>query len=141
MPSPPLSIVQSLSPRVAVLASDDVTDSCTANGCRGFDELLRPWEGGTERGACCRRAGERRHWIPWKNTNPAVQIMSSTLTPTVHPTFPLRFVSYASVYAAPASASPPPDMVVDLISTCVGKHQPGGCRWLARLHYRACWLW
>lgn len=51
MPSPPLSIVQSLSPRVAVLASDDVNDSCMVNGCRGLDELLRPWEGGTERGA------------------------------------------------------------------------------------------
>ncbi|BEI82101.1 hypothetical protein CcaverHIS002_0212610 [Cutaneotrichosporon cavernicola] len=102
MPSPPLSIVQSLSPRVAVLASDDVTDSCAANGCSGLDELLRPWEGGTER----------------------VQIMSSTLTPTVHPTFPLRFVSYSSVYGAPGNASPAPEIVVDLISSCVGKHQP-----------------
>lgn len=50
MPSPPLSIIQSLSPRVAVLASDDVNDSCNANGCKGLEELLRPWEGGTERG-------------------------------------------------------------------------------------------
>jgi hypothetical protein len=50
MPSPPLSIVQSLSPRIAVLTSDDVVESCEANGCRGLEELLRPWEGGTERG-------------------------------------------------------------------------------------------
>jgi hypothetical protein len=50
MPSPPLSIVQSLSPRIALLTSDDVVGSCEANGCRGLDELLRPWEGSTERG-------------------------------------------------------------------------------------------
>jgi len=50
MPSPPLSIVQALSPRIAVLTSDDVIDSCEANGCRGLEELLRPWEGGSERG-------------------------------------------------------------------------------------------
>jgi hypothetical protein len=50
MPSPPLPLVQSLSPRIAVLASDDVTLSCEANGCTGLEELLRPWEGGTERG-------------------------------------------------------------------------------------------
>lgn len=50
MPAPPLSILQSLSPRVAVLSSDDVADSCAANGCAGLDELLRPWEGGTDRG-------------------------------------------------------------------------------------------
>jgi hypothetical protein len=51
MPSPPLSIIQSLSPRIAVLTSDDVVTTCEANGCRGLEELLRPWEGGTERGA------------------------------------------------------------------------------------------
>jgi hypothetical protein len=50
MPSPPLSIVQSLSPRIAVLASTEVTAACVANGCAGLDELLRPWEGGTDRG-------------------------------------------------------------------------------------------
>jgi hypothetical protein len=51
MPSPPLSIVQSLSPRIAVLTSDDVVTACEANGCRGLEELLRPWEGATDRGA------------------------------------------------------------------------------------------
>jgi hypothetical protein len=51
MPSPPLSIVQSLSPRVAVLSSDGVIQACEANGCRGMEELLRPWEGSTDRGA------------------------------------------------------------------------------------------
>lgn len=50
MPSPPLSIVQSLSPRIAVLTSEDVVTSCEANGCRGLEELLRPWEGATDRG-------------------------------------------------------------------------------------------
>jgi hypothetical protein len=50
MPSPPLPLVQSLSPRIAVLTSEYVTQSCEANGCRGLEELLRPWEGGTERG-------------------------------------------------------------------------------------------
>ncbi|EKD03504.1 hypothetical protein A1Q2_02222 [Trichosporon asahii var. asahii CBS 8904] len=100
MPSPPLSIIQSLSPRVAVLASDDVNDSCNANGCKGLEELLRPWEGGTER----------------------VSILSSTLQPTVHPSFPLRFVSYPSVYQQ--LSSPNPDIIVDLIGSCVGKHSP-----------------
>lgn len=42
----------------------------------------------------------------------------------MHPTFPLRFVSYASVYANPAQASINPDMVVDLVGSCVGKHSP-----------------
>jgi len=50
MPSPPLSIVQSISPRIAVLTSDDVVTACEANGCRGLEELLRPWEGATDRG-------------------------------------------------------------------------------------------
>jgi hypothetical protein len=54
MPSPPLSIIQPLSPRVAILTSDDVKLSCEANGCRGLEELLRPWEGGTERGMLSR---------------------------------------------------------------------------------------
>lgn len=50
MPSPPLSIVQSLSPRIAVLTSEDVVAACEANGCRGLEELLRPWESATDRG-------------------------------------------------------------------------------------------
>ncbi|KAL7419589.1 hypothetical protein Q5752_005501 [Cryptotrichosporon argae] len=101
MPSPPLSIVQSLSPRIAVLASADVDDSCEANGCRGLDELLRPWEGGTER----------------------VSVLSSTLTPTIHPSFPLRFVSHASV-CSNSTASLDADVVVDLIGSFVGARRP-----------------
>ncbi|WWD16547.1 hypothetical protein CI109_100974 [Kwoniella shandongensis] len=102
MPSPPLPLVQSLSPRIAILTSEDVVHSCEANGCRGLEELLRPWEGGTER----------------------VSILSSTLTPTIHPTFPLRFVSFESVYTNPASSSPNPDIIVDLISSFVGAKKP-----------------
>ncbi|ORY24398.1 ER-golgi trafficking TRAPP I complex 85 kDa subunit-domain-containing protein [Naematelia encephala] len=102
MPSPPLSLVQALSPRIAVLTSDDVVDSCEANGCRGLEELLRPWEGSTER----------------------VSILSSTLTPTIHPTFPLRFVSYASVFPDPSGSSLNPDMVIDLIGSYVGVREP-----------------
>ncbi|WVO13310.1 hypothetical protein L204_100923 [Cryptococcus depauperatus] len=102
MPSPPLCIVQSLSPRIAVLTSDDVVESCEANGCRGLEELLRPWEGATER----------------------VSVLSSTLTPTVHPTFPLRFVAYDTVYKNPATSSPSPDVLVDIISSSVGVKKP-----------------
>ncbi|WRT65667.1 uncharacterized protein IL334_002612 [Kwoniella shivajii] len=102
MPSPPLSIVQSLSPRIAVLTSQDVIQSCEANGCRGLEELLRPWEGGAER----------------------VSILSSTLTPTIHPTFPLRFVSFESVYVNPTLSAPNPDITVDLISSFVGAKKP-----------------
>ncbi|WWC87846.1 uncharacterized protein L201_002743 [Kwoniella dendrophila CBS 6074] len=98
MPSPPLSIIQSLSPRIAVLTSQDVIQSCEANGCRGLEELLRPWEGGTER----------------------VSILSTTLSPTIHPTFPVRFVSFESVYINPALSAPTPDVTVDLISSFVG---------------------
>jgi hypothetical protein len=54
-----------------------------------------------------------------------VSILSSTLTPTIHPTFPLRFVSYDSIFTNPAASSPDPDMVVDMISTAVGSKQPG----------------
>ncbi|WWC68664.1 uncharacterized protein I206_102596 [Kwoniella pini CBS 10737] len=102
MPSPPLSIVQSLSPRIAVLTSQDVVQSCEANGCRGLEELLRPWEGGTER----------------------VSILSSTLSPTIHPTFPVRFVSFESVYTNPILSVPNPDVTVDLISGFVGAKNP-----------------
>ncbi|OCF74953.1 hypothetical protein I204_03799 [Kwoniella mangroviensis CBS 8886] len=102
MPSPPLSIVQSLSPRIAVLTSQDVVQSCEANGCRGLEELLRPWEGGTER----------------------VSILSTTLSPTIHPTFPVRFVSFESVYTNPALSAPGPDVTVDLISSFVGAKKP-----------------
>ncbi|WWC60272.1 uncharacterized protein I303_102840 [Kwoniella dejecticola CBS 10117] len=102
MPSPPLSIVQSLSPRIAVLTSQDVVQSCEANGCRGLEELLRPWEGGTER----------------------VSILSTTLSPTVHPTFPVRFVSFDSAYTNPTLSAPNPDVTVDLISSFVGAKKP-----------------
>ncbi|WVQ74505.1 hypothetical protein IAR50_004106 [Cryptococcus sp. DSM 104548] len=102
MPAPPLSIVQSLSPRIAVLAADEVTGSCEVNGCRGLEELLRPWEGGTDR----------------------VSILNSTLTPTLHPTFPLRFVSYDSVYVNPTLSSPDPDLLVDTISSFVTAKSP-----------------
>lgn len=50
MPSPPLALVQSLSPRIAVLTADDVVKTSEANGCAGLEELLRPWEGSSERG-------------------------------------------------------------------------------------------
>jgi hypothetical protein len=60
MPSPPLSIVQSISPRIAVLTSDDVVTACEANGCRGLEELLRPWEGATDRGKRAPRIPEQR---------------------------------------------------------------------------------
>lgn len=55
----------------------------------------------------------------------AVSILSTTLTPTVQPTFPLRFVSYASVYSNPTAAVPSPDVVMDQISSVVGRHSPG----------------
>ncbi|KIR27984.1 hypothetical protein I309_02978 [Cryptococcus deuterogattii LA55] len=103
MPSPPLSILQSLSPRIAVLTSEDVVRSSQENGCAGLHELLRPWEGGTER----------------------VSILSTTLTPTVHPTFPVRFVSYDTVYTNPARSAPSPDVLVDIISSVVGARKPG----------------
>lgn len=54
-----------------------------------------------------------------------MSILSSTLTPTIHPTFPLRFVSYDSIFTNPALSSPDPDMVVDMISNAVGSKQPG----------------
>lgn len=57
-----------------------------------------------------------------------VSILSSTLTPTIHPTFPLRFVSYASIFPNPVVSSPNPDMVVDLISSFVGSRKPGEAR-------------
>ncbi|ORX33680.1 ER-golgi trafficking TRAPP I complex 85 kDa subunit-domain-containing protein [Kockovaella imperatae] len=103
MPSPPLPLVQSLSPRIAVLTSDDVVDSCEANGCCGLEELLRPWESSAEMGK---------------------SIMSSTLTPTKHPTFPLRFVSYSSIFPHPESSNPNPDIVVDMTSSLVGSKRP-----------------
>lgn len=102
MPSPPLSILQSLSPRIAVLTSEDVVKSSQENGCAGLHELLRPWEGGTDR----------------------VSILSTTLTPTVHPTFPVRFVSYDTVYTNPARSAPSPDVLVDIISSVVGAKEP-----------------
>lgn len=102
MPSPPLSILQSLSPRIAVLTSEDVVKSSKENGCAGLHELLRPWEGGTER----------------------VSILSTTLTPTVHPTFPVRFVSYDTVYTNPPRSAPSPDILVDIISSVVGAKKP-----------------
>lgn len=55
----------------------------------------------------------------------AVSILSSTLTPGVHPTFPLRFVSYGTVFPMPETAAPNADVVVDLISSYVGSRKPG----------------
>ncbi|TYJ59142.1 hypothetical protein B9479_000131 [Cryptococcus floricola] len=102
MPAPPLSILQSLSPRIAVLAADDVTTSAEANGCRGLHELLRPWEAATD----------------------SVSILNSTLTPTLHPTFPLRFLPWDAVYLNPALSDPDPDLLVDTISSFVAAKNP-----------------
>jgi hypothetical protein len=132
MPSPPLSIVQSLSPRIAVLSADDVIDSCEANGCRGLEELLRPWEGSTERGkypSCTMLS-----MLGVLAERPVVSILSSTLTPTIHPTFPLRFVSYASVFTNPGQSNMNSEMVADLIGGFVGAKKPGTSR-LAGLQY------
>lgn len=52
MPSPPISILQPLSPRVFVLQSEDVREACAPNGCTGLEEIVRPWEGSVERGLC-----------------------------------------------------------------------------------------
>jgi hypothetical protein len=59
----------------------------------------------------------------------AVSILSSTLTPGVHPTFPLRFVSYGAVFPMPETAAPNADVVVDLISSYVGSRKPGELAW------------
>lgn len=66
-----------------------------------------------------------------------MSILSNTLTPAIHPTFPVRFVSYDSVFTNPAASSPNPDMVVDLISSFVGQRSPGRSRrvsWQSRAH-------
>lgn len=54
-----------------------------------------------------------------------MSILSSTLTPSIHPTFPLRFVSYDSIFSNPALSSPNPDMVLDMIGSCIGTRKPG----------------
>lgn len=56
----------------------------------------------------------------------SVSVLSSTLTPTIHPTFPLRFVSFGSIFPNPALAAPFPDLVVDMIGSYVGARRPGG---------------
>lgn len=50
MPLAPASLLHALSPRIAIFATDEINASCQANGCKGLDELFRPWEGGVERG-------------------------------------------------------------------------------------------
>ena len=54
-----------------------------------------------------------------------VSILSSTLTPTVHPSFPLRFIPYSTVFPVPESDAPAPDVVVDIIGSFVGSKRPG----------------
>lgn len=54
-----------------------------------------------------------------------VSILSSTLTPGVHPNFPLRFVAFDSVFPNPAAAAPDSGMVVDMVSSFVGDRRPG----------------
>lgn len=56
-----------------------------------------------------------------------VSILSSTLTPGIHPTFPLRFVSFGNIFPVPETSAPNADIVVDLISSFVGVHKPGMC--------------
>lgn len=83
MPSPPLPLVQSLSPRIAVLTSEDVVQSCEANGCRGLEELLRPWEGGTERGELSQPT-----WIMSERCSINLIVHSHTYyTPNIPPSF------------------------------------------------------
>ena len=54
-----------------------------------------------------------------------MSILSSTLTPGVHPTFPLRFVGFGNIFPVPETSAPNSDVVVDLISSFVGVHKPG----------------
>lgn len=53
-----------------------------------------------------------------------VSILSSTLTPTIHPSFPLRFVSFSSIFPDPAASTPQPDVVVDQLSSLVTSRKP-----------------
>ena len=61
----------------------------------------------------------------WNQSDQIVSILSSTLTPTIHPTFPLRFVSYSSVLPLPETSTPNADVVIDLIGSYVGTRKPG----------------
>jgi hypothetical protein len=44
------SVLQALSPKVVIFADDDVDQSCRRNGCKGLDELFKPWQSSIERG-------------------------------------------------------------------------------------------
>ncbi len=58
-----------------------------------------------------------------------VSILSSLLTPTVHPTYALRFTSHEALVAAQTGgrgAVPySPEVVIDVVSNLVGKLKPG----------------
>lgn len=92
-----------LSPRIAIFASPEVTASCQANGLTGLDELFKPFQDSIER----------------------VQVLSSSLTPTVYPTYPLRFTSYEALERSQSGGGGyvpyAAETVVDVISNLVDK--------------------
>lgn len=56
----------------------------------------------------------------------SVSVLSSTLTPTIHPSFPLRFVDFDTIFPNSGVGAPLPDLVIDMIGSHVGTRRPGG---------------
>lgn len=92
-----------LSPRIAIFSAPEVTASCQANGLTGLDELFKPFQDKIER----------------------VQVLSSSLTPTIYPSYPLRFTSYEALERSQSGGGGyvpyAAETVVDVISNLVDK--------------------
>jgi hypothetical protein len=125
-------ILHALSPKIVVFSSEEVKNSCSVNGLRNLDELFKPWQTKIEKGSSTLMPAER--WtqhitnLRYRKLH-IVSILSSLLTPTVHPNFSVRFVSHESLLQAQnggGGAIPySPEVVVDVVANLVTHLEPG----------------
>ena len=125
-------ILHALSPKIVVFSSEEVKNACGVNGLRNLDELFKPWQTKIEKGLS--PFDVRREMNPNLNDSAmpkihTVSILSSLLTPTVHPNFSVRFVSHESLLQAQnggGGAIPySPEVVVDVVANLVAHLDPG----------------
>lgn len=130
MLSPVDYILQAFSPQVVIFSDANVDRACEVNGCKGLDQLFKPWQSKIERGK--HNLALILHSIALlSDSTPdlTVPILSSLLARTIHPTYAIRFVSHAALLQSHGGGGGTvpysPDIVVDIVSHLVAATTPG----------------
>lgn len=121
------TVLQALSPQIVIFSDESVDQSCRLNGCKGLDQLFKPWQSSIERGP----SPFAPSLVPsaHQSSYRPVSIRSSLLSPTTHPTFAVRFTSHAALlqshFGGGGTVPYSPDIVADIVSNLVCATTPG----------------